>query len=178
MRAYLLTTLSVAACVLALTSAQAKSGSGVAPLAAKPLALLHPIAQQHDGDRASSLVLYTSDDPNVGWNGWGSATKTVSLCVASATGRYRLLISSRMGGAAHGRVRIPYTITFTDSVGAQQTASTDHSSILAFDGSVSAGANCLDGPNATLSIKMDERSLLSGVAGDYADSLQFSVAAR
>ncbi len=44
-----------------------------------------------------------------------------------------------------------------------------------FEGTVPAGAECLDGPNATLSIIMDEHALLSGAAGNYADNLQFAV---
>jgi hypothetical protein len=177
MRTYLLTALTVVAC-LSGVAAEARSGGAPAPLVARPIGLSNTTLRQHGGLRNASLMLYTADDPNVAWLGQGSATKTVALCVASTTGHYRLLVSSRRGGAARGLVRIPYTITFTDGVGAQQTASTKNSTTLMFDGSAPSGANCLNGPNATLAIEMDEQSLLSGVAGDYADNLRFAVETR
>jgi hypothetical protein len=175
MRTYLLTALTIAACLSGGMPAQARSGAVAAPLAAKPIV---PMLRQHGGLRNASLMLYTADDPSVPWLGRGSAVKTVSLCLTSATGHYRLLVSSGRGGAAHGLERIPYTITFTDGVGAQQTASTKNSTTLMFNGSAPSGADCLNGPNATLAIEMDEQSLLSGVAGDYADNLRFAVETR
>jgi hypothetical protein len=177
MRTYLLTALTAVAC-LSGAAAEARSGGAPAPLVAKPIGLSNTTFRQHGGPRNTSLMLYTADDPSVSWLGRGSAVKTVSLCLASATGHYRLLVSSGRGGAAHGLERIPYTITFTDGVGAQQTASTKNSTTLMFNGSAPTGADCLNGPNATLAIEMDEQSLLSGVAGDYADILRFAVETR
>lgn len=153
--------------------ASAEAHSAAPPLSAKGIT---PIGSIHHGmQQGSELMVYASDDASSAWNGYGDTTRTVSLCVVSSTGRYRLRVTSRFGGAARGEVRIPYTITFTDGLGAKQTASTDRTATLAFEGSAPPNASCHDGPNATVAVTMDEHSLLAGVAGTYADRLQFAV---
>jgi hypothetical protein len=173
MRNCVLTAVSAAACLLGGASAQARTTAPAAIVARPITPLAHHLQQR--AARESNLLVYTNDSSNMAWYGQGSAVKTIALCISSTTGRYRLMISSSRGGAAHGKVTIPYTIVFTDGIGGQTTASTEHSSIVAFDGSVPVGADCLSGPNASIQIKLDERSLLSSVAGTYADRLQFHV---
>jgi hypothetical protein len=166
---------AIAAAVASLGwGASAEAHSAAPPTMAKgiaPLASIHGRSMQ----RGSELMVYAADETSSAWDGYGDTTRTVSLCVTSSTGHYRLQVTSRYGGAAHGTVKVPYRITFTDGLGAKQTASTERTATLEFTGSAPLTASCHDGPNASVAITMDEHSLLAGVAGTYADRLQFAV---
>jgi len=145
-------------------------GEGIRPASFTPI-----IAPSQTG---ASLVLYSGSRSDLRWYGHGSLVRSLALCVASPTGRYRVTISSTMGGAASGGERIPYSLSFTDGSGFQQVGKIERSAQVAFDGTAPASAQCVDGPNATLTITMDEQSLASGVAGNYADGLQLTVETR
>lgn len=125
---------------------------------------------------ADSAALHVySGSAEINWFGVGAAVASVNLCVVSSTGRFRLQVTSARGGLLTGPSALPYEVTFRDGAGSETTDSTDHRSILTFDGNARPAADCGAGPNAQLRVRIPEANLTSGVAGSYFDQLQFAV---
>jgi hypothetical protein len=162
-----------------MTSMPAQARTAPAAVVLRP----RPIVQSTDSrvgpaSTGANLVLFGSRGANFTWSGRGAATRDIPVCISTPTGRYRLTISSLSGGAANAAAKIPYTFQLKDSAGTAQVATTEHSQTVSFDGAAPASADCLSGPNATLTITLEEQHLFSGIAGNYADNLQFAVQSR
>jgi hypothetical protein len=176
MRDCFLTACAVAVCLISGAPSQAHP---IVRASFSPPGPIVPLSNaQPTTGAAASLVLFGGGQASLKWYGKGAVSQDIPLCVSTPNGRYRLTISSAGAGLTDGATKIPYTIDFKDAAGSEQTATTEHFSSVGFDGAAPAMANCLLGPNATVTIVLDERHLVSGVAGNYADSLQFAVAPR
>lgn len=136
--------------------------------------LPEPVMALESGDRAAAMRVYARST-EMNWYGVGTAAATVSLCVVSTTGRFRLEVTSARGGALTGPNALPYSITFRDGSGAETTQSTENRAILSFEGSTRPAADCSAGANSQLRIRIPEAELTRGVAGSYFDELQFAV---
>jgi hypothetical protein len=160
-----------------MTSMPVQARTAPAAIVLQPKLIVQP-SRQGPATAGANLVLFGTRGANFTWSGRGAATQDIPVCISTPTGRYRLTISSLSGGAANAATKIPYTFQLKDSTGTAQVATTEHAQTVSFDAAAPAGADCLSGPNATLTITLDEQNLTSGLAGNYADSLQFAVQSR
>lgn len=126
------------------------------------------------GDSTAAMRVY-APSTEINWYGVGAAATSVSLCVVSTTGRFRLEITSARGGSLTGPNALPYSITFRDGAGTETTQSTQGQTVLNFIGNTRPAADCSAGPNSQIRVRIPESELIRGVSGSYFDELQFSV---
>lgn len=102
---------------------------------------------------------------------------SISICAVSSTGRFRLRVTSQMGGALTGtdpRNALGYRIRFQDPVGAEQEKPMAGTEVM-FEGRSLANAACTQGANATLSVSSTRQQLTSTLAGQYFDRILISI---
>lgn len=147
--------------------------SAAAGLAVLALGLPAMAAAGAQADTATIRIFSRGGELRIsGLNGGKSTTR---LCAASTSGRYRLTITSRSGSMI-GPGQLPYEIRFRDGSGAEQSATVGGAPMVQFDGVSPGVVACTSGPNAEIEILLSKAAILTGVAGEYFDQLDLSIA--
>ena len=140
MRLFLLTAFAAAAWLVADAPSQARTFASAMTL--RPKAIVQPSGlQQGAAGAGANLVFFGGRGAQFNWAGKGAQSQNIPVCISTASGRFRLTISSTSGGAASKAATIPYTVHFTDGAGGEQVATTEHSPNISFDGAAPAGAH-------------------------------------
>ena len=135
------------------------------------------MAQEQSAPPAAdaSLLIYPASRLVRTWRGDGKLEMATDLCVASTSGRFRVLLAPLRGAFAEADLR-GASATLTTDAGTFETRELRSGEPLDFSGrNRPESVGCTSGPNARLILTLPQEALTAAKAGSLSDTLQLTV---